>query len=157
MDNLKPLERRPYRFKKAAIRFFCPLCRTERAISVSPRLTTRNYIQIVCAFTFFALVLFPFMEWNSFFLFFVIWIGMEASVRIRFKKEIPCPHCGFDATWYKRDVNVARRKVKDFWQEQTGEVPFETGEQNISAADSAFPNAMSSSQNESRLDSTTAF
>ena len=35
-------------------------------------------------------------------------------------KQISCPHCGFDATWYKRDVKVARQLVKDFWVQKQG-------------------------------------
>ena len=35
-----------------------------------------------------------------------------------YRKEIPCPHCGFDASWYKKDVKIARRLVKEFWDKQ---------------------------------------
>jgi ribosomal protein L37E len=50
------------------------------------------------------------------FSFFLYWACFEAGRRIFFSREIPCPHCGFDASWYKRDVKVARRKVDEFWQ-----------------------------------------
>lgn len=126
IQRIKPLETRPYRMKKPALRFFCPLCRTERSISTRPRLSGWNYFQIALSSIFFFVVLFPFMEWNSFYLSFIIWIGAEAAVRMRFKKEIPCPHCGFDATWYKRDVKVARKLVNNFWEKQSEPV-VETG------------------------------
>jgi hypothetical protein len=64
------------------------------------------------AFIYFA---FPIMGMRSAFVFFVIWFGFEAAVRVLFKQELPCPHCGFDASWYKRDVKIARRKVEEFW------------------------------------------
>ncbi len=60
-------------------------------------------------------LLFPLMGFNSFFIFFVIWAVFELAIRTDFKKQVPCPHCGFDATWYKKDVRVARQVVKDFW------------------------------------------
>ena len=87
LKMLKPLEHRPYRMKRPALRFFCPLCRSERSISTRPRLSRWNYVQIVIASVFFFMVLFPFMEGNSFYLGFVIWIGAEAVVRLRFKKK----------------------------------------------------------------------
>lgn len=150
---LKPLERRPFRLKRPAMRFFCPLCRTERSISTRPRLSTWNYVQIVIASVFFFMVLFPFMEWNSFYIFFMLWIGAEAAVRLRFKKEIPCPHCGFDATWYKRDVKVARKLVGQFWDKQEGSDDASNEEE---APQNPVPNSVQT-ESESRLDSMGAF
>jgi len=46
----------------------------------------------------------------------VVWAAFEAIYKIFFRKEIPCPHCGFDATWYKKDVKVSRRLVEEFWE-----------------------------------------
>ena len=42
----RPLESRVYKYKNPATSFFCPLCRTERAVTTSPRLTLKNYLQI---------------------------------------------------------------------------------------------------------------
>ena len=42
--------------------------------------------------------------------------SMEVYKRLNFRKEIPCPHCGFDASWYKRDVKVARKLVERHWE-----------------------------------------
>ena len=156
LKMLKPLEHRPYRMKRPALRFFCPLCRSERSISTRPRLSRWNYVQIVIASVFFFMVLFPFMEGNSFYLGFVIWIGAEAVVRLRFKKEIPCPHCGFAATWYKRDVNVAKKLVSQFWQQQESqnseEVPAtDNGNQKNATQNEVLNSAQYES--ESRLDS----
>lgn len=106
---------RTFRLKNPSKEFFCPLCSTKRAFTISPRLTQKNYFQIVMMSVFFAMVLYPFMEWRGVFAFFPIWVSFEATIRILFRKEIPCPHCGFDASWYKRDIKVARRIVKEFW------------------------------------------
>jgi hypothetical protein len=56
------------------------------------------------------------MSFRAGFVFFIYWFGFEATVRLLFKKDLPCPHCGFDASWYKRDVRVTRQKVEEFWQ-----------------------------------------
>lgn len=116
----KPLVSRVYKYKNQASTFFCPLCRSERGISISPRLTKKNYLQILLTSIVLGSFLFPFIGVKCFFIFFVSWGVFELAVRTDYKKQIACPHCGFDATWYKRDVKVARQIVKDFWlQKQT--------------------------------------
>lgn len=114
----KPLVGRVYKFKNKANTFFCPLCRTERGISISPRLTKKNFIQIFLTSVILGSLLFPLMGIKCFFIFFVSWGIFELAVRTDYKKQIACPHCGFDATWYKRDVKVARQLVKDFWMQK---------------------------------------
>ena len=66
-------------------------------------------------------MLYPFLGFRSVVVFFLVLGGMEFSIRVLFKKEIPCPHCGFDATWYKKDVKVARQKVKEFWDKKNSD------------------------------------
>lgn len=63
-------------------------------------------------------MLFPIMGTTGFSVFFLIWGLFELVIRSDFKKQIPCPHCGFDASDYKRDVKVAREKVKQFWDQK---------------------------------------
>lgn len=63
--------------------------------------------------------LYPLMELKGIFSFFVVWGAFEAALRVNFRKEVPCPHCGFDASWYKKDVKVARQKVDEFWKTRT--------------------------------------
>ena len=116
----KPLVSRVYKYKNQASTFFCPLCRTERGITISPRLTKKNYVQILLTSIVVGSMLFPFMGVKCFFIFFVILGTFELAVRTDYKKQVACPHCGFDATWYKRDVKVARQLVKDFWVQKQG-------------------------------------
>jgi hypothetical protein len=118
IKDWKPLERRPYRYKKAAMHFFCPLCRTERVITTGHRLSAINYVQIVLVTGFIVAVSFPWAGLKGLFAFFPIWLAFEGVRRLLFSKEVPCPHCGFDASWYKRDVKVARARVAEFWAEQ---------------------------------------
>lgn len=119
-EKIKPLEERTYKYKNASQAFFCPLCRTERAITISPRLTKKNYLQILLTSMVVGAGLFPLMGIKCFFIFFIVWAVFELSIRTDFKKQVPCPHCGFDATWYKKDVKVARQLVKDFWDQKNG-------------------------------------
>ena len=114
----KPLESRVYKYKNKSRNFFCPLCRTERNVNASPRLTKKNHFQIFLCSVVLGAILFPFFGVESFVVFFAIWGSFELAIRSDFKKQVPCPHCGFDATWYKRDVKVARQKVAEFWAQK---------------------------------------
>ena len=60
-------------------------------------------------------ITFPLMGAKTFFWPFVVWMFFEGIRKILFRREIPCPHCGFDATWYRKDVKVARQQVQEFW------------------------------------------
>lgn len=120
MNLKKPLESRVYKYKNKSRNFFCPLCRTERNVSVSPRLTKKNHFQIILCTIVLGSMLYPFFGVESFVVYFALWGSFELAIRSDFKKQVPCNHCGFDATLYKRDVRVARQKVADFWaQKQT--------------------------------------
>lgn len=119
----RPLETRTYKYKNKDRNFFCPLCRTERNVPVSPRLTKKNYLQIFLTSIVLGAILYPIMGVESFVVFFAVWGLFELAIRSDFKKQVPCPHCGFDATWYKRDVKVARQKVAEFWAQKQASNP----------------------------------
>lgn len=68
------------------------------------------------AFLTWALV--PLMHEKAVFIFFIVWPSFEIINKILYRKELPCPYCGFDATWYRRDVKVARKIVKNFWDKK---------------------------------------
>lgn len=105
-----------HRKKSWGKRFFCPLCRSERRMRVSSRLSWHNYLQIFITSFCLTTLLWPLMAAKGLFIFFPVWMLFELTRRMIFKKDIPCPHCGFDATWYKKDVKMARKIVEDFWQ-----------------------------------------
>lgn len=58
------------------------------------------------------------MSLRGVFSFFVYLAAFEWVRRANYRKEIPCPHCGFDASWYKKDVKVARKLVANYWADK---------------------------------------
>lgn len=74
-----------------------------------------KYLQILLISTAVSWVLFPFIGPKSVFSIFIVWSLFEFTNKLLYRKEIACPYCGFDATWYRRDVTVANQKVKDYW------------------------------------------
>jgi hypothetical protein len=93
---------------------FCALCRSPRVIRYSRRLMVRHYFQILTlGFVFTA------ATYNSFGLHGVyalplIWIIFESTHKALYRKDLRCPFCGFDPTWYKKDVKLARLRVEEF-------------------------------------------
>ncbi len=117
--NIHPgIDVRIYKVKNAALDFYCPLCRMERQVSYRVSLSSFNYVQIVMVS--FVLVTLTFSRMQAFALVwpFLVWATFEIARRLLFKREVPCPHCGFDATWYKRDVKMARKLVSEFWEKK---------------------------------------
>lgn len=134
---LKPLEDRVFVYKKATKKFFCPLCRTQRNFTSTPRLTLTHYLQIAMTTLILVMVLFPFVAWKGLFTIFLVWMGFYFMVRMNFKKQIPCEHCGFDATWYHRDIPTTRKKVAEFWEKNEALKVSTTEEQSVVVDDLA--------------------
>ena len=108
-------DRRPYKLKNAVFEFLCPLCGVERGISVHYKLTKSNYFQIVILSSVLLLIGFPFLGLGGLIFFPVVGMSFEFVRRAVYRKEIPCPHCGFDAVWYRKDVPKAKQLVHEFW------------------------------------------
>lgn len=120
MKTMRKLTR-SFQYKNHANVFFCPLCSSQRVQRVRPKLTWHNHIQLTLLTLFTTLILFPALQWGGLMTYFLFWGLFDGFRRVLFKKEVPCPHCGFDASWYKRDVKMARKKVEEFWASREAE------------------------------------
>jgi len=114
----KAIETRHYKYRNPAMTFYCPLCSTPRVITITPGLKPLHYVQIVFVTLLLVWMFWSLMGLGSLVWFFVVWGIFEGTLRTSFRKEVPCPHCGFDASWYKRDVKVAKRLVSEFWADK---------------------------------------
>ena len=135
-----------YHYKNPTFTFLCPLCGTQRSIKYRPHLSILNYIQILFLSALSIYLLYPYMSFRAGFVFFIYWLGFEATVRLLFKKDLPCPHCGFDASWYKRDVRVTRQKVEEFWQAQQAKLQESSAEQ-VKEGDSSTSSVLHTGEN----------
>ena len=115
---MKSFDSRPFKVKNAVLEFLCPLCGVERGISVHYKLTKANYIQISILSVVAGLALYPVIDWAVVLLPPTFGVSFEFVRRSIFRKEVPCPHCGFDAVWYKKDVPKARELVHQFWSSE---------------------------------------
>jgi hypothetical protein len=121
--NDNPLKTgRFYKVKRPAKKFLCALCSAPREMKYSKSLNLKKYLQIILLSVTASSAAYPFIGVESVFSIFLIWPAFEMVNKFLYRKEIACPYCGFDATWYRRDVRVANQKVKDFWQENYPEL-----------------------------------
>lgn len=118
LTPLAPLERRVYKHKGAHYTYFCPLCRSERYMTKSFRLSIIHYIQIAILSGIFIAVTYNFFSYRAFFIVFFLLGIYEFVLRYQYRKDLPCPYCGFDAAWYKRNVPMARKVVEEFWNQK---------------------------------------
>lgn len=121
MTKIRPLETRPFRFKNATKKFHCPLCASERFLTSTHKLSAKHFMQIGVMTGVSTFALFDYLQWRSLSFVVFYWAAYEIVRRMVYRSGIECPYCGFDASWYKRDVKVARRLVDEFWQKKDAE------------------------------------
>lgn len=100
--------------KMVARECFCALCRTPRKLRYSRHLKSFHYLQILVLTIVVAAIAYPWLTYKGLFALPLIWISFESIHKSLYRKDLKCPFCGFDPTWYKKDVKLARRKVEEF-------------------------------------------
>lgn len=117
MKKLSSLQSKKfYRVKQPSREFLCALCSAPRQMRYSKFLSVKNYLQVILLTATLSYFLFPLMKAKVVFLFFPVWLAFELGNKLLYRKELPCPYCGFDPSWYRRDVRVAKKMVQNFWQ-----------------------------------------
>ncbi len=103
--------------KKSTTDCFCALCRSPRKLRYSRRLTSSHLIQIFVLTLGIAAALYPWLSWKGVMGLPVVWGIFESIHKSLYRKDLKCPFCGFDPTWYKKDVKLARQRVEEFLKE----------------------------------------
>jgi hypothetical protein len=93
---------------------FCAHCRSPRKLRYHRRLQGAHYFQIVVLTIGLSAVLYPLLDFKGLMSFPIVWAIFDLTYKTLYRKDLKCPFCGFDPTWYKKDVRIARRQVEDF-------------------------------------------
>ncbi|HXH31437.1 MAG TPA: hypothetical protein VNJ01_11535 [Bacteriovoracaceae bacterium] len=118
--------------KKSSRDCFCALCRSPRKLRYSRRIASRQVIQIFVLAIVLTAATYPWLAWKGIMGLPVIWAIFESVHKSLYRKDLKCPFCGFDPTWYKKDVKFARKQVEEFlkknpesplFKRKNGEVP----------------------------------
>jgi hypothetical protein len=110
-----------FKVKNSKNEFLCALCKAPRQMRYSKNLSKVFYLRLLLLSAFLGWALHPVMGVKALAGILVLWPIAEFVNKILYRKEIPCPYCGFDATWYRRDVKIAKKKVETFWSERLPE------------------------------------
>ena len=114
--NTNPLQtKRFYKVKNPHKKFLCALCSAPRSMKYSKHLNHKQIVQIILLSVTASWATYPIVGLKSIFTIFLIWPLFEMVNKLLYRKEVACPYCGFDATWYRRDVKKANQLVKEFW------------------------------------------
>ena len=105
-----------YKVKNPVRNFLCALCDSPRSLRYKKHLSAYHFVQILVLSLALMWFSHPLFGEKVFFIPFITWLGFEFVNKLLYRKGIPCPYCGFDATWYRRDVKLAREKVKEYWE-----------------------------------------
>lgn len=111
-------DRKFFKVKNPNKSFLCALCSAPRQMKYQRNLSAKNYFQLTMLAVGLVYFLYPVFGFKSMYLMFIIWVVAEIANKMLYRNELPCPYCGFDATWYRRDVKIARKKVEDFWAQR---------------------------------------
>lgn len=93
---------------------FCAHCRSPRKLRYHRRLQNAHFVQIFILTLGVSAALYPWLDFKGIGSFFLIWPAFDLTYKTLYRKDLKCPFCGFDPTWYKKDVTIARRQVEDF-------------------------------------------
>jgi hypothetical protein len=93
---------------------FCALCRSPRKLRYARYLSSKNYLQILVLTLVVSAILYPWLEFKGVYSLPIVWGLFESIHKSLYRKDLKCPHCGFDPKWYKKDVKLARQKVEEF-------------------------------------------
>lgn len=116
--------------KQAPWMFYCPLCRSQRALPCPPQPSGRKHgLQIGLTAAIFTLVTWHWFAWKGFVSFFPMWVAFEAIYRTKVRGTLNCSHCGFDPYLYMVDVKRARNEVESHWKAKFAEkgIPYPDG------------------------------
>ena len=100
--------------KKSSRDCFCALCRSPRKLRYARKLGSSQLIQIVVLTIVVTAATYPWLVWKGAMALPIIWAIFESVHKSLYRKDLKCPFCGFDPTWYKKDVKFARKQVEEF-------------------------------------------
>lgn len=102
-------------------RFYCPLCRVERRISMRPRPSVWHFFQLSLLSVVFTLAAWPWFSWKGLVSFLPFWTGFEIIFRLRLRASIPCSQCGFDPYLYLDNPERAKKEIDLYWRNKFAE------------------------------------
>ncbi|MEK6704406.1 MAG: hypothetical protein AABZ06_01320 [Bdellovibrionota bacterium] len=101
--------------------FFCPLCKSRRKVDVcfAPNpVNFKLFWQAALCGIVFSLITWSRFSWKGIVSILPFLAGAEFIYRIRRRRVLVCPSCGFDPYLYLVDAKLARKEIEDHTKRQ---------------------------------------
>jgi hypothetical protein len=102
--------------RQGKLHFYCPLCHHHQSTNTIQKVSWKHHGQMILATLALAIPFFPLLGFKGFSLYFFLWGSFEFFYRLRKRQALVCESCGFDPFLYKRDIQQARKALKQHWQ-----------------------------------------
>jgi hypothetical protein len=91
---------------------FCALCGIKRQFLGHRSLTKKMWFEVLSIGSLLSVLLFPLLEFKG-----LISLGLVAMIydfanMSVYRKEVRCPHCGFDPIWYRKNWRLAKTMIQ---------------------------------------------
>ncbi len=97
---------------------YCAFCRSSRRVYSNRGVTLGHLVGGLIWAVIFTYGYFRELDFRGVFIFLVILAVSEIFLRIRWRLQIVCPHCGFDPVLYLKDPEMAATRVRVFLEER---------------------------------------
>lgn len=99
--------------------YFCPLCKSERALPHPPNPNSRRaVVQVALTTAFFTLVTYSWLGFKGLVAAVPFWVIYETLFRARVRAKLACTNCGFDPFLAIQDVKRAKAEVETHWRKK---------------------------------------
>lgn len=102
--------------KKNSKECYCALCRSPRVLRYQKNLSKAQFFQIFLISLVAGSASFSWLGFKVVGIPVIVWTAFEMIQKSYYRRDLVCPFCGFDPTWYKKDIKLARRKVEEFME-----------------------------------------
>ena len=91
---------------------FCALCGIKREFAGHRFLTKKMWARVLAIGSFLSLLTYPLLGWNCLLSLVMVAIMYEFTNMSIYRKEVKCPHCGFDPIWYRKNWRLAKTMIQ---------------------------------------------
>lgn len=104
---------------------YCAFCKSPRKYFIHKNLRAVHYVQAAFLSTFLMYLIWNKFEARVFLIMATLLVGLELGLLVRWRLYIVCTKCGFDPVLYRKDPEVASKKVAQFMERYEADPQFE--------------------------------
>ncbi|OQW46863.1 MAG: hypothetical protein A4S09_02850 [Proteobacteria bacterium SG_bin7] len=104
---------------------YCAFCKSPRKYFIHKSLRPIHYVQAALLSTLLMYLIWSEFEARVFLIMAALLIALELGLLVRWRLYISCSKCGFDPVLYRKDPEIASKKVTQFMERYAADPQFE--------------------------------